>query len=377
MTRLPDFIRQNTELILGEWETFARGLATGTEMDIVALRDHAKAMLATIADDLDRPQSGSEQAEKSKGHSDSPEDDSPTAAQSHGAGRAESGFSIEEMVSEFRALRASVIRSWTYRDGLSRREDFEDLTRFNEAIDQAIAESITTYAREIRQTRDRFLGILGHDLRTPIGAIITSSQFMLDTGDLKQPFLELTTRVTRSARRMNRMVADLLEFTRERFGDAIPINRVAVDLARLLEDAVSELRASHPGTTLSLDLQGDLKGHWDPDRLAQVLSNLLSNAVHHSPAGRPIAVSARAEGEGVAMSVCNEGPVIPVDDHLALFEPMKALHVEGVQDRRHLGLGLYIVDRIVAGHGGRIDVTSTVEGGTTFKVWLPREPQQP
>src|SRR3954462_2900358 len=120
------------------------------------------------------------------------------------------------MVSEFRALRASVLHLWERERGAANTKDLQDLTRFNESIDQAIAESITTYARGVRQSRDRFLAVLGHDLRTPIGAIMTSTQFMLDLGDLREPQLSLISQMQNSSRRMNRLVGDLIELTRTR-----------------------------------------------------------------------------------------------------------------------------------------------------------------
>src|SRR5947199_2736251 len=127
------------------------------------------------------------------------------------------------MVSEFRALRASVLHLWSRERGSADAKDLEDLTRFNESIDQAIAESIATYARGVRQSRDRFLAVLGHDLRTPIGAIMTSTQFLLDVGELQDTQLSLVTQMRNSARRMNRLVGDLIELTRTRMGDSIPI----------------------------------------------------------------------------------------------------------------------------------------------------------
>src|SRR6185503_14059538 len=117
MARLLDFIREDTEAILAEWETFARGLPLGESMDIAGLRDHAREMLGVIAVDLAEPQTAAQQAHKARGQSDAGSRRLPTAAQAHGAGRAESGFTVEQMVAEFRALRASVIRLWTRKQG--------------------------------------------------------------------------------------------------------------------------------------------------------------------------------------------------------------------------------------------------------------------
>jgi signal transduction histidine kinase len=372
MPRLSTFIRENTEQILSEWETFARALPMGDAMDIAALRDHAKEMLGVIASDLEMPQTQRQQADKAKGESDADERQVLTAAQEHGAGRAESGFTVAHMVSEFRALRASVMRLWTKRQGQAAVTDLEDMTRFNEAIDQAIAESITRFTHEIGQSKERFLAILGHDLRTPLGAIITSTGFMLDSGELEEPYLTLVTRVASSARRMNQMVADLLEFTRTRFGDSMPIVRAEMDLRKTILDVVAEVAASHPSSTLQIETSGELRGQWDSDRLTQALTNLVGNAVHHGSNKSPIKVAAHGAADEVLISVQNKGPIIPREELGRIFEAMTRTSSDGARDRRHLGLGLYIVDKVVKGHGGSIDVCSSEEEGTTFTVHLPR-----
>jgi signal transduction histidine kinase len=372
MPRLSDFIRENTEEILSEWETFARSLPMADSMDIVALRDHAKEMLGVIALDLDTPQTRWQQADKATGNRDASERTAPTAAQEHGAGRAESGFTVAQMVSEFRSLRASVMRLWAKRQRDVTATDLEDMTRFNEAIDQAIAESVTRHTHEIGVSKERFLAILGHDLRTPLGAIITSTKFMLDADELREPYLTLVTRVASSARRMNQMVADLLEFTRTRFGDSIPIVRTETDVRKILHDVVAEVAATYPSSTLQIETTGELLGQWDPDRLTQALTNLVGNAVHHGSERSPIRVAARGEPKEVVISVQNAGPVIPKKKLGQLFAAMKHARADGARDRRHLGLGLYIVDKIVAAHGGSVDVRSSTKQGTTFTVHLPR-----
>src|SRR5688572_11930609 len=197
--RLSQFIVANREPIMAEWEAFARTCAPASgSMDITALRDHASEMLTVIAADLDTPQGDRAQAEKSKGNA--PEEVTKTAATKHGADRAESGFSTDQMVSEYRALRASVIRLWAKQQGKATAADLEDMTRFNEAIDQALAESIVRYTQDLDNSKEMFLAILGHDLRTPLGAVMTSSEFMLSTNELEEPHLELASRINRSAK---------------------------------------------------------------------------------------------------------------------------------------------------------------------------------
>jgi signal transduction histidine kinase len=368
---LPEFIRTNTEAILVEWESFARSLPLGGSMDIAGLRDHAKEMLSVIADDLEQPQTGRQQADKAQGRSDAGSRLAPTAAQEHGSGRAESGFTVEAMVAEFRALRASVVRLWMARHRAATAADLEELIRFNEAIDQAIAESISTYAKEVAQSKERFLAILGHDLRTPIGAIVTSTRFMLDTETLTEPHLTLVSRMEKTARRMNRLVTDLLEFTRTRFGDSIPITPGAMDAKHMVEDIAAEIRSSYEGTVVNVESHGDTKGSWDCERLTQAMVNLVSNAVQHGATGTPIDIVVSGLPDDIEISVRNQGPPIPKSQIERIFDPMKEVEAASGKDRRHLGLGLYIVDRIVRAHGGSVRVESG-PSLTEFTIRVPR-----
>ncbi len=374
--RLADFIEANSDQILAEWVTFAsKSGPAGKAMNLDELRDHALAMLKHISADLRTPQTDTEQAEKSKGKSDSSPKAPDTAAEVHGAGRAESGFTLGEMVSEYRALRASVIRLWTEHVGtLTRGADLDDLMRFNEAIDQALAESITRYTVDLDHSKEMFLAVLGHDLRTPLGAVMMSSQFMLDTGELKEPHLTLMTRVLRSARRMNQMIGDLLDFTRSRLGSGVPIARRDMDLARIAAHAVEETAAAYPDCHFELGTSGDLRGEWDADRISQVLSNLLSNAAQHGMPKSPVSVKVSGEEKEVVVRVHNRGAAIPPAMLHGIFSPLKLLKSNtAARNTSHLGLGLYIAERIVTAHGGTITVTSSHEAGTLFTVCLPRK----
>jgi signal transduction histidine kinase len=373
--RLADFIEANTEPILAEWVAFADSCGpVGPTLDLARLRDHAVPMLRAIVTDLRTPQTAAEEKEKSKGTADSPPDGPDTAAEVHGAGRAEDGFTVAEMVSEYRALRASVIRLWTKECGSLTGDDLGDLTRFNEAIDQALAESITRYAQDLDRSKEMFLAILGHDLRSPLGAVTMASQFMLDTGELEEPHLTLTSRIARSARRMNEMVGDLLDFTRSQLGSGVPIVREEMDLGKVVRQAVEEVEGARPERMLQVTTSGELRGDWDAARISQVLSNLLGNAVQHGSSGTAVSVSAQGEGADVVLRVHNDGPAIPPSDLQALFSPFKRLRSgeAAPRDSSNLGLGLYIAERIVTAHGGTIEVRSSAEAGTLFTVRLPR-----
>jgi len=280
------------------------------------------------------------------------------------------------MVSEYRALRASVIRLWTKSEGEITQEDLDDLTRFNEAIDQALAESIVRYTQDLDNSKEMFLAILGHDLRTPIGAVMMSAEFMLETGELAEPHLELATRISRAAKRMNHMVGALLDFTRSRLGGGIPIIRENFDMARTVQEVADEISAVYPDRMVQVGASGTLEGEWDCPRISQVLTNLMANAMEHGSDGTDVTVAVHGDEAEVDISIHNRGPSIPGDQLQRLFNPMK--NSDGTDgagrggSSGNLGLGLYIAERIVHAHRGRMTVKSSEQDGTTFTVHLPR-----
>ena len=375
--RLAEFIETEREAILAEWEEFARSCAPASGvMDIVALRDHASEMLTVIADDLKTPQGMHAQTQKSKGMAPDDASAEATAAEEHGAGRAESGFTVEQMVSEYRALRASVIRLWTKEEGALHTGNLEDLTRFNEAIDQSLAESVSRYTQDLDRSKEMFLAILGHDLRNPLNAIMMSASFMLEMRELREPNLTLTARIAKSAERMNRMVGDLLDFTRSRLGGIIPVVRRDMNLEKAVRDVAEEIAAAHPHRSITVQSRGDTRGEWDCARISQVMTNLTGNALEHGSTGTAVNIALEGDTDHVRIAIHNRGPAIPQRQLNGIFNPMKS------QDSMksgaasgpagHLGLGLYIADRIVCAHKGRIHVASTEALGTTFTVHLPR-----
>ncbi len=374
LMNLPDFIDGNLELILAEWVTFAEtcGEAGGT-MGVGALRDHAKQMLEVIAADLRTPQSKSEQHEKATGDVDAGQGGPETAAMEHGAGRAESGFTIGEMAAEYRALRASVTRLWTDTVGTLEADDLNDLVRFNEAIDQALAESVTHYTAHVDQSKEMFIAILGHDLRSPLSSMITTIQFLVEKGGLDSQDSMLAARLVATGLRMNDMIGDLLDFTRGRLGKGMPLTLKPMNMGEVAQRSVQEMQAANPKYSLNVTTTGDLYGEWDADRIGQLFNNLVGNAVHHGLVTEPVTVNVTGAGDDVVLSIHNGGVAIPDERMHDLFSPFR--QSGSMRQRKsdtHLGLGLFIVEQIVAGHGGDIRVTSTTEKGTTFVVTLPR-----
>jgi signal transduction histidine kinase len=277
------------------------------------------------------------------------------------------------MVSEYRSLRASVTRLWVDHAGELDRTDLDDLVRFNEAIDQALAESTSRFTQGLDQSKEMFLAMLGHDLRTPLGAIIGSAYVMVNTKDLPDVALKRALLILNSGQRMNALVGDLLDFTRSRLGGGIPIVPVDTDIARVCRQAVEEVAALHPQCVVTFDTSGDCRGQCDPGRISQVFSNIIANAVQHGSADTPINVVVRGAADAVAVAVHNRGPVIPPNEFDKIFNPMH--RVEGdkpVAPRENLGLGLYIAERIVDAHAGTLAVESSAEQGTTFTIRLPK-----
>jgi signal transduction histidine kinase len=339
-------------------------------MDIAALRDHAAEMLQSIVRDLES-QGAKERAEEAKGRTGR-QNGASAPAQQHGEGRAERGFTVAEMVAEFRALRATVMRLWAEQQGEIAAADLGDVSRFHEAIDQAIAESVTRYNRELTRSKDRFIAILGHDLRNPLNAITMSASLMLEAGELPDAAIGRINTIVRGARRMDQMVADLLDFARARFGRGIPITRVATDMKTVVDAAVAEVTASHPNARVEVEARGDLHGNWDGIRLAQVVTNLVSNAVQHGTNESPVEVTVRGMHDEVVIAVRNEGPAIAAEKMSEIFDLAAGHGAAKNAAGDHLGLGLSIVAEIVKAHDGSIDARSSAEAGTVFTVRLPR-----
>jgi PAS domain S-box-containing protein len=227
--------------------------------------------------------------------------------------------------------------------------------------------------RRAAEFRERFLGIVSHDLRNPLNAILLSANMLMCSDDLPARHLKSVRRIVTSAERMARMIGELLDFTRGRLGGGIPVSPRPTNLRHLCRHVLEELEAGLPGRELRLDAVGDLQGAWDPDRLAQVVGNLGKNALDYSPEGTPVRVSLRDEGDTVVLEVNNAGPPIPRARLAAIFEPFRRGGAEGTpHPASGLGLGLFIVEQIIRAHGGSVSVRSSAEEGTTFTVRLPR-----
>ncbi|HVE83156.1 MAG TPA: MEDS domain-containing protein, partial [Myxococcales bacterium] len=215
-----------------------------------------------------------------------------------------------------------------------------------------------------------FTAILGHDLRNPLNAMMTSAELALRrTGD--EVVTRPLQRVLSSGKRMAAMIGQLLDFTRARQG-GLPLERQVVDLHAVAEEVRAEVEAAHPGRQIQVRAEGDLRGRWDRARLAQALSNLISNAVQHGQPDAPVVVSLDGGSpHSVRAEVQNQG-VIPPELLPEIFKPFRGAEQPRSGASPGLGLGLYITEQVVRAHRGDIAVASSVGAGTLFTVWLPR-----
>lgn len=375
--RLADFILTNLEPILMEWEAFARGITAGEKMDALALRDHAGEILLATVRDMRSVQSATERSAKSRGH---PRRDEGVAlngaSEQHAVGRLGSGFNLPELVSEYRALRASVLRLWHESGVQPQQIDVDDVTRFNESIDQSLAKAVSSYTKRIDQSRDLFLAILGHDLRNPLHSISMSASLLPYLIQPATEAVDVVSQIAINAKVMARMISDLLDYTRTRLGAGMPVSPAPMDLGALCQELHNEFRTAHPGRQIHIQCEGDVHGNWDADRLRQAISNLLGNAIQHSPENAPVGLKLSGEAADVVLVVYNGGPPIPPGELAKIFDPLvrgsSAEHPK-VNRPGSIGLGLYIARAIAESHGGTINVTSSLATGTEFTVQLPRE----
>ncbi|HEX8434480.1 sensor histidine kinase [Archangium sp.] len=225
--------------------------------------------------------------------------------------------------------------------------------------------------QEEAQFRERFIGILGHDLRNPLNAISLTAR-ALRRRSVSPAQQQLAQRIEASAARMGNMISDILDLTRARLSGGIPLHLKSTRLPEVCEQVVEELSVAYPGRAISLETEGEGEGFWDSDRLAQVVSNLVGNALEHGTPEGTIFVRCLSESDRQVLEVSNPGAPIPPHMLATLFDPFRQVSRRNGR-RSGLGLGLFIVRELVEAHGGQVSVRSSEEEGTTFTVLLPRD----
>lgn len=376
--RLHQFISANIESILKEWEDFARvNQPPGRELKAIELRDHAQEMLNNIVRDMNTAQTELERETKSQGNS--PNSSVDTAAEVHADERLGAGFSIKLLVAEYRALRATVLRLW-FREQAPRQEDsdneVEDLIRFNEAIDQALAESVARYSEAVIENSDIFVGMLGHDLRSPLQVISFGAAKLKRMEDAHNSPNPLGATMLASVQRMKEMLDDLMDFTASRIGEGLVMQSGPADLGEITRQLVEEFRSGHQDHNFKYVSSGDCTGNWDTSRVGQICQNLISNALQHGNPEGDIAIGCEGLADKVVLTIKSEGKPIPESQQQDIFQLASRKHLEAGNPNRNLGLGLYIVHELVMAHHGRVSVLSTLSEGTIFRVELPKRVPQ-
>ena len=371
--RLAKFILSNLEAILIEWESFAGTLLPGKRLDRAALRDHAAEILKTIARDMETAQTAQQQTAKSKGGA--PRTAHDTSAETHSLVRLGQGLNQVQALAEFRALRATVIRLWMNSSPELDDSALYQLIRFNEGIDQALSESTARFMGKIEESRDFAIAVLAHDLRNPLNAILSSAQLLQTSESLDRTTArEISTIIADSGTQMSKLINNLLDFTRTRLGQPLPVKQEEIDFAPVCRQIVTELAAAYPERIINLDCPQSLRCKFDATRIGQMLSNLIANAIQHGAPAKPVNVTVSLESDRTVFRVHNEGSPIPESALQTIFDLTRRRRKEDKNpedESSHLGIGLFIVKEIVEAHSGKISVSSNATAGTTFVVSLP------
>jgi hypothetical protein len=290
-------------------------------------------------------------------------------AEGHAMQRQSAGIELDALTAEYVTLRRVILEH--LRERVPPEQLVEALVRLSAGLDQAIYEAARRYTAARDHVRERFIAILAHDLRDPLTTVMMSSTLLADL-TLGEKQAQLVERLTRGARRIERMIDDMLDFARGRLDGGIPIYPALADMGEICSDAIDEARTLGPGREITADVAGDLRGHWDRDRVRQALGNLLANARRYGTGDIRVRVWEREDHHAVLTAIENTGPAIAAEAISRIFDPY-ARASDPSQRRGGLGLGLFIVAQIVRSHGGTYHVTSD-EQLTTFTLEWPRTP---
>ena len=372
--KFAQFIKNHKKDITNEWVKFAKDNINGVnKLKPEEVRDHISQMLDRIVENMETSETDAQQEKKSKGNKRTLSGDSKAANQ-HGEQRADVGFNLMELSSEFRALRASVLRLWEADSkGEKTETDFQEMIRFNEAIDELWMFSLERFDEKVDESKNWFIGILGHDLRNPLAAIMGVQSILKLSKNLSEKEMSLVGRADSSAKRMRELINNLLELTSLRLGSGMTINNSPVDLSKQSEKIVQELQLSYPDADLQIESAGPVLGEWDVIRLDQLMTNLITNAIRYGVPGGPVTISVSETGDEAIFQVHNEGAPLPAQIKEMISTGMFTKTKGDPTHNDSFGLGLYIVKAIVDGHKGQIKVESMKGKGTTFEILLPKQ----
>jgi len=367
--RLAEFIEKNHGRIVDAWQQFAEMLPPfDGQTSTAELRAHAGRMLDAVVDDVRAPRSADRIAAPTERT-----ELRGSGGSEHGLQRHAAGLSLVALTSEFRTLRAVVLRLWAGAGFVRSPEAFDDLVVFNESLDRITGEAVLAFTQATERDRALVMGIVAHDLRGPLQTASMAAHILAH----RHPQLgedDTTAQLRRSLARMAPMVDDLMGVAAFGLRGSMSVRPVSMDLTVLAAEIASEVAAEFPAHRFELEARGPHVGRWDRARLGQLISNLLRNAATHGEPQGVIRIVLRGADDRVVLSVHNRGPVIPEAECAGLFSP--TARGSAAKAGAHLGLGLFIVREIARGHGGNVAVTSDAEHGTVFSVALPTDAGQ-
>jgi sigma-B regulation protein RsbU (phosphoserine phosphatase) len=251
------------------------------------------------------------------------------------------------------------------------RELIQSRKRLEEMVDET--RRLHEEAKGRASLAEQMIGIVSHDLRNPISTIQTAAA-MLARGVAAAGQERMVARIARASQRADRLIGDLLDLTQARLGAGLSVRLEPIELHALVGEAVDELRLAHPGRSLLHAPSGEGECRADASRLEQLVGNLVSNAMSYGRSDAPVTVSSSIDADSFSVAVHNFGPPIAAEAQATLFEPMTRGQ-QASSSKRSVGLGLFIVSQVAKAHGGRTDVQSSAEAGTTFRASFPRGPQ--
>jgi signal transduction histidine kinase len=356
-SEVSDFLRGQHRRIAQRWEVEVRAeLPALRRMSRPVLFEHLYEFLDGLADWIDGDKEHAEVAFR-------------RLAESHALQRLGYGVGLETLTREYSKLRAVLLCELMTIDAPA--EAREALVRLHEGMDRAIDEAMQRYASRREEIRERFVAILGHDLRDPLSTVVISAKILADDASLRTEHRVIASRIVRACNRMQRMIDDVLDFARGHLGTGIPVNPTLDDMGEICRAAADEISGANPEREIVVEVQGGLRGLFDRDRVHQAITNLISNAIQHGEGRVEIRVYETADHHAIATEVTSHGAVIPEQLRERLFDPFS--HAAAGGPRQGLGLGLFIVQQIALAHGAFCDVKSD-EHGTTFAIQWPRGP---
>jgi signal transduction histidine kinase len=292
-------------------------------------------------------------------------------SEGHAVQRLGLGIDLATVLTEYVLLRETILGELVVVG--DREEDRAAIIAVNRALDLAVLESVRRYTTHRDQLRDRFVAMLGHDLRGPMHAHVMAADAILRSPCDQSIHRGLGESLKRGAEQMSRMVYDLLDYARTQLG-GIPTNLTTCDMGEICSAVVAQARSVHAPRVVELETSGSLVGTWDRDRVMQAIGNLVANAFTHGADPITVRVFESHQGHQVVTEVHNVGDAIDPELLSLVFDPYQRASIdEGKGQGQGLGLGLYIAREIALAHGGDCTVTSVV-GSTSFRIEWPRVP---